>query len=75
MNFSKKETLEVGDLVEHPADSSSGVPQGEGLITAIAKRSKNSSQNIWHVKFFNGMEFKIMEGYLKKIQGTVDIKE
>jgi hypothetical protein len=75
MTFSKKEVLEVGDLVDHPADSNTGVPQGKGLITGIVKKNKSSSQNVWYVRFFNGMEFKIMEGYLKKIQGTVDIKD
>ena len=75
MNFSKKEPLEIGCLVEHPADNDSGVPQGAGLITAIAKTSKNPARNVWHVTFFNGMKFKIMEQYLKKIQGAVDTNE
>ena len=75
MNFSKKEPLEVGYLVEHPADTGSGVPQGKGLLTGIAKKSKNPARNVWHVTFFNGMKFKIMEQYLKKIQGVVDTDE
>ena len=75
MSFSKKESLKVGDLVEHPADAGNGIPQGAGLLTAIAKESKNSDRNVWHVTFFNGMKFKIMESYLKKIQGIIDTNE
>jgi len=75
MNFSKKESLEIGYLVEHPAESGDVVPQGKGILTGIAKKSKNPSRNVWHVTFFNGMKFKIMEQYLKKIQGIIDIDE
>ena len=77
MNFSEKGPLGVGDLVEHPADSSreGQIPQGKGLITGLAKGSINPSRNVWYVTFFNGMEFSIMESYLKKIQGTLDTDE
>jgi hypothetical protein len=75
MSFSKKEPLEIGCLVEHPARPESGFPQGKGLITAAAKTSKIPARNVWHVTFFNGMKFKIMEQYLKKIQGVVDTDE
>ena len=75
MSFSKKTSLKMGDLVEHPANSGNGIPQGKGLITGIAKKSKNAPQNVWHVMFFNGMKFKIMESYLKKIQGIIDRNE
>jgi hypothetical protein len=75
MNFSEKQSLKVGDLVEHAANSDGVTPQGKGLLTGVAKRSKNSAQNVWHVTFFNGMKFKIMERYLKKIQGALDAHE
>jgi len=75
VNFSKKEPLKLGDIVEHPAKSGNGIPQGTGLLTGIAKKSKKSDRNVWHVTFFNGMKFKIMEHYLKKIQGVVDSDE
>ena len=77
MSFSEKDFLAVGDLVEHPADSSreGQIPQGQGLITGVAKGSIHPSRNVWYVTFFNGMKFRIMESYLKKIQGTVDIHE
>ena len=75
MSFSEKDLLAVGDLVEHPARPESGFPQGKGLLTGLAKKSKNAPQNVWYVTFFNGMKFRIMESYLKKIQGTIDTDE
>ena len=75
MSFSERAPLRVGDLVEHPPRPESGYPQGKGLLTGLAKKSKNPAQNVWHVTFFNGMKFKIMESYLEKIQGTVDTNE
>lgn len=75
MSFSEKKTLGVGYLVEHPAETGNGIPQGEGFITRIVKKSKNPARNVWEVAFFNGMKFKIMENYLKEIQGIVDNDE
>ena len=77
MSFSEKDVLAIGDLVEHPARfaRASDVPQGKGLVTGLAKASVDPSRNVWYVTFFNGMKFRIMESYLKKIQGTVDINE
>jgi len=73
MNSSERSPLEIGDLVEHTARSESAIPQGKGLLTGIAKKSKTPPQTVWHVTFFNGMKFKIMESYLEKIQGIIDI--
>ena len=68
--------LRVGDVVEHNPPHETAVAQkGYGLLVALAKESATQKWNIWEVRFFNGDVFRIMEGYLKKIQGGLDTNE
>ena len=68
--------LHVGDVVEHdPPDAMSYMKQRHGLLVRLLKESRRKEWNVWEVKFFSGDIFRIMEGYLKKIQGAIDTHE
>ncbi len=71
---SSSSILSVGDVVEHnpPASPMSPLPRGRGFLTRLTKPSQRPELNIWEVRFFDGETFSVMEGYLKKIQGSVD---
>ena len=80
MSFSEEPLFRVGDIVEHTGCEEGApsveprTPQGKGLIVGAAKRNIDPHWNSWKIEFFNGRRFEVAEGYLKKVQGTVDTR-
>ena len=76
MTSSNNPALHIGDVVEHdPPHDRSIAQKGYGLLVGLAKKSMRPEWNIWEVRFFNGDVFRMMEGFLKKIQGGVDTQD